>query len=297
MSNKFNFGEKKMKKSGFTIIELLTVIAIIVLLIGIIAPSLTKAKNLATNLKQKAQLRNIGIGLELWNNEHDNEYPDSDVLGATLFTTGAHHLAESMLGRDGYGFDPSSTWDAEADAGTAYTTIAGRETSYLSQDQFNIFQLAQVYGDEAFTGSAYPGDYNADGTVTAVAYTASVITDIFKNRKVSMPNSGRSVKTGSPILYFKAKDTDIFNDINPTISVFNWDDNSDIFALGHNITGASDPHPYNTIANFYTSNNLINSNVRVIGDPVPYNKGTFLLISAGLDRLYGTKDDITNISK
>lgn len=287
------------KKSGFTIIELLTVIAIIVLLIGVFAPSLQKAKSIAVNLKQKAQLRNIGIGLELWSNEHNSEYPDSDVLGTNLFTTGAHHLAESMFGRDGYGFDSSSTWDAEADAlsGIPYITITNRESLYLNQDQFDIFQLAQVYGDETLTGSAYPGDYNADGTVTAAAYTANVITDIFKKRKVSMPNSGISVKTGSPILYFKAKDTNIFNATNPTISVFNWDDNSDIFALGHIITGVADPHPYNIIANFYTSNSLINSSVRVLGDPVPYNKDTFLLISAGLDRLYGTKDDITNVSK
>ena len=288
-----------MKKKGFTIIELLTVIAIIALLIGILAPSISKARLIATNLKQKAQLRNIGIGVELWHNEQGNEYPDSVTLGTTNFTTGAHHLAEAMFGRDGYGFDSLSTWDAEDDAvtGTAYVLPPdNRESTYLDRNQIDMFQLAQIYEDDTLTGNAYSGDYNADGTATTASYRAGVLTDIYKKRKITMPISGESVKIGSPILYFKARDTEIFNDVDATTSVFNWNDNMDIFALGHNITG--DVHPYDDILNFYDSQgDLINHNTRVMGDPVPYNKDTFLLLSAGADGLYGTKDDITNISK
>lgn len=292
-----------MKKRGFTIMELLVVISIIALLIGIMVPGVRKAKQVAMNLKQKCQLREIGIGLELWSNENDNEFPDSKALGTALFTTGAHHLAEAMLGRDGQGFDSLSTWDADADfPGDAYDVatfgLAGRESPYLNPEQFGHFQLAQIYGDTGATGFAYPGDWEADGTTAALGQ-AGVMTDIFKNRKVIMPSSGDIAKSGSPILYFKAKDTDTFIDTFPDTSVFNWNDNADILALGHNMTNPiDDPHPWDDVLDFYSpESSLINRKIRRIGDPVPYNKRTFLLMSAGKDGLYGTKDDIFNISR
>ena len=291
-----------MKKTkGFTIIELVAVITIIALIMSIVAPMAKKAKEIAMDLKQKSHLRDIGIGLELWAYDNDSDYPDSTSLGASLVTTGAHHLAEALLGRDGQGFDDNSTWDAEADAGVAYINLLNRESKYLESEDIGMFQLAQIYGSDTSTSNtidAYPGDYNADGTPTSVA-RAGVLTDIYKNRNVIMPDIlpliGKNIKVGSPILYFKAKNTDIFNDTAPTTSVFNHEDNMDIFALGHNVDGVTNPHPYNLIANFYSPDSqLINNSIRPIIDPVPYNKTTFILLSDGL---YGTKDDVINISK
>ncbi len=161
-----------------------------------------------------------------------------------------------------------------------------------------MFQLAQIYGDETGAGNAYPGDYEADGITQPSLFQAGVLTDIYKNRTIVMPITNKNVKIGSPILYFKAKNTDIFNDTAPTTSVFNHEDNMDIFALGHNVDGVTNPHPYNDIANFYSPDSqLINNSIRPIIDPVPYNKTTFILMSAGSDGLYGTKDDVINISK
>lgn len=287
------------KNKGFTIIELLTVIAIIALIMSIMVPGMKKAKQVAIDLKQKSKLRDIGIGLELWAYDNDSEYPDSTALGASIYTTGAHLLAEALLGRDGQGFDSLSTGDAEADAATgiAYTSTLNRNSKYLESEDVEMFQLAQIYGDNTLTGSAYSGDYNADASTTG-EIQAGVLTDIYKNRKIVMPITNKNIKIGSPILYFKAKDTDIFNDAAPTTSVFNHEDNVNIFALGHNVDGVTNPHPYDTITNFYSPNSsLINDSIRPITDPVPYNKTSFILLSAGSDGLYGTKDDIINISK
>ncbi len=287
------------KNKGFTIIELIAVITIIALIMSIMVPGIRRAKEIAMDLKQKSQLREVGIGLELWSYDNDSDYPDSTVLGATLYTTGSHRLAEALLGRDGQGFDSLSTEDAEADAatGTAYVSPLNRNSKYLESEDIEMFQLAQIYGDDTLTGNAYPGDYNADVTATGETQ-AGVLTDIYKNRKIIMPITNKNVKIGSPILYFKAKDTDVFNDTAPTTSVFNYEDNMDIFALGHNVDGVANPHPYSTIANFYSPNsNLINDSIRPIIDPVPYNRTSFILLSAGSDGLYGTKDDVINISK
>lgn len=298
-----------MRKKGFTIIELLVVISIIVLLIGIMTPGARKAKQLAMKVKQKAQLRNVSIGVELWSNEHGNDYPESTTTGNVLFTTGAHHLAEALVGRDGYGFDSISSWDAELDAAIVSPTpipydptilsYTNREPVYLDSGVVDNFQLAQIYGDSSFTGDAYPGDYNADGTATIGEYPAGVFTDIYKKQRVTMSTTlANTVKVGSPILYFKAKDTNVYDPTFPNSSIFNYNDNIDIFALGL-CTDATQIHPFYDATGispaFYAS--LVNPTITYTGDPVPYNKHTFVLLSAGFDGLYGTKDDVTNISE
>ena len=47
--------EKNDRAAGFTIVELLTVMSVIVILIGLLVPSLNKVKRFARDVKQKAQ--------------------------------------------------------------------------------------------------------------------------------------------------------------------------------------------------------------------------------------------------
>lgn len=289
------------KNKGFTIIELLTVISIIVLLMAIAVPGVRRAKQVAMDLRQSAQFKDIGIGLELWRYDTD-EYPDSSwsATNGAEVTTGAHRLAEAMLGRDGHGFDSKSTWDAEDDAGFAYTSTApysDREDIYIDDGKHGRYQLAQVYDYANVTWDAYPGDVDDKGVGIGVFTQAGVLTDMFRKKRITMPGAlGVSVKVGSPILYFRAKQTDIFDsfDINTrAASVFNYEDNVDILSMGHNTTQEENPFYAATgIDDFYAS--LVNPRVRSSNDPVPYNKDTYVLISAGADGLYGTKDDITN---
>jgi prepilin-type N-terminal cleavage/methylation domain-containing protein len=70
------------RSRGFTLVELLTVIAIISLLIGILVPSVSKARDSAKNARTRAIMKNMGDGLELFVNENSAElrgqnYPSS----------------------------------------------------------------------------------------------------------------------------------------------------------------------------------------------------------------------------
>ena len=96
------------KAKAFTIVELLTVIAIIALLIGLILPSLTKARLMARETQERARLRTIGMGLDSFRNDL-GYYPDStnQVSLLELYNPGpppndqgAHRLFEALMGLD-----------------------------------------------------------------------------------------------------------------------------------------------------------------------------------------------------
>ncbi len=65
-----------MQQSGFTLVELLVVIAIIALLMGILLPSLNKARQTAYCAKTGGNLHNVGIAMETFSADYGS-YPAS----------------------------------------------------------------------------------------------------------------------------------------------------------------------------------------------------------------------------
>ena len=104
------------KKSGFTLVELLTTVSIIALLVGILIPSLNLVRTIARETRQNAQFTTIELALTAFKND-DGDYPPSDwPLPPPPNDTygGAQKLTEALLGLDLMGFHPKSGWIAPA---------------------------------------------------------------------------------------------------------------------------------------------------------------------------------------
>jgi prepilin-type N-terminal cleavage/methylation domain-containing protein/prepilin-type processing-associated H-X9-DG protein len=94
---------RQARQSAFTLIELLVVIAVIALLIGILLPSLAQARKASKTLVCAANLRGIGQGFVLYNNDHkEGVIPSFNMTGVNGGPGEPLDGWACILDRDGY---------------------------------------------------------------------------------------------------------------------------------------------------------------------------------------------------
>jgi len=303
---------KNPKKRAFTIVELLVVMSIIIILISLLVPSLNAVRRYARGVTQKGQFHNIENALELFLIDH-GQYPDSatvDTDDPVLPYCGAMKMCEAVMGQDGFGFHPDSKFYASGltvtgapaktdpdpeklylDLGADMTDPANkanlRERKSYLQPSADKMELHKI--DEYFLAGNY-GQYPAN---------CAVIADVFK----SNDNSVTGEKIGLPVLYYRANVSKMEHDANgldpatytPHSNTYDFYDNQylvNLFEL--KTTGALtsiDHQLYNPDV-FYRV--TLDKKSNTIGFDQPYRKDSYILISAGFDGLYGTRDDICN---
>ncbi len=297
--------KQPVKETAFTIIELLTVMSVIIILIGLLVPSLSMVKRYAKEVKQQAQFHSIESALELFSsNSGWGGYPPSEALdGEDDSYCGAMKLCEAMVGQDLVGFHPNSRFRADctingtdklydSPPGSALypdpaDNLKARKGPYLQTENANAYRMWQLYGTEI--GDTYP--FQEDLFVLCDVYT-----------RVKNQETGKGV--GMPILYYRANTTNTVHDPNgelPAIGddkdyIYNYTDNDELVKLGlpwdtaatHPIESSQQPEKFYEI----TRDKRID-----ISTGRPYRPDSYILISAGFDGVYGTDDDIFNFEK
>lgn len=311
------------QNKGFTIVELLTVMAVIALLIGLLVPALALVKDRAKEVQQRAQFHAITSGLEMFKSDF-GDYPESndnswDSLSSPRKTAdptpylGANKLAEAMVGLDYLGFHPSSDFradganivvdkdlnsqeyvvywafnDSQATWQTARENIEARKGPYVELENANAFRMDEVYGPAANLSSFFSTGWDNRYPL--------VLCDVYSRKR-----SGESAKkTGTPILYFRARthytkqdsrtDTDMEN------SIYYFPDNEKILQIGMPDTGTEHALYTTGISEFENFDDMIlNKNVQAVRRP--YKAGSFILWSAGKDGSFGNADDIFNFTR
>ena len=158
-------------KKAFTLVELLTVVAIIALLIGILVPALSRARTQAKIGATRAILKAMGDGLDLFRNENPEECRSGEGYPSSAWSDdpteedeqnicGAQWLVRYLMGKTLDGYIPRRNvprairdqgpvnWEQEHWYEDFSITRVG---PYLPQDRVEIKRPIELLGFDAMT--------------------------------------------------------------------------------------------------------------------------------------------------
>lgn len=297
----------KHRKSGFTVVELLTVIGIMAMLVALLIPAVTAVRLTAKRVSQKAQFASIEMSLTAFKTDY-GDYPPSNwwdpppAPAGPRNYCGAQKLAEALVGWDLMGFQPKSDFRANGfnDAGVFVynpndaVLMAQRKGPYLEPASAGVFRLVDISPDK-------PGLFI---DTVELAPDTFVLCDVFSVKRITFRKPGifetTTQNAGTPILYYRANTSSKSlipsgSPANYQDQIYNPRDNFPLINLGRlaDWNKSSVARRRHVLEDFNFFYEYIRD-PKITARPWPYRPDSYILISAGPDGEYGTGDDICN---
>ena len=276
----------RRKRTGFTIVELLAALGIIALMVGLLIPAISMVRDTARETKQKAQFMTIELALTTFKNDH-GDYPPSDwplppAPGSDY--CGTQKLTEALLGWDLLGFHPKSDFRSNGRNNDGEFIYDANNPIFFDQRRGPYLELATA--DAFRLGNISARNPGLFFDTRPLAPNTFVLCDVFGAQKITLAN-GKTVRAGAPILYYRA------NTSGKTIhEIYNALDNDALVNVKQNADAKIHPLADAKTQYQYFYNYILDP--KITARPWPYRPDSYILISAGVDGLYGTSDDIRN---
>ena len=139
---------RRAKRTGFTLVELLVVVGIIAVLIGILLPTLSKARDQANRTRCLANLRSIGQGMILYASVYKDRLPNTNPPNTAYDLAASSYVMKEFAAKFIKGADvfhcPSDT-DPSPEKITNADYVDVKESAHVSYDYYSIFWFPE-YG-------------------------------------------------------------------------------------------------------------------------------------------------------
>lgn len=286
---------------GFTLVELVTTVAIIGLLLALLVPAFNLIGGKALEVRQRGQFNRIEVALEGYRADF-GDYPPSQASRFWQYS-GAQKLAEAIVGWDGFGVHPDTVYSFD---GTDNTSGGGNRIYALPADadwDQNVKERKGPYLELEAANAIKLVDLYGTGNTGNLAEDTYILADTFKK----VTHRTTKSKIGMPVLYFKANtsakqhsatNADPGVPVDWNLNVYNLNDNREFFRMPAPFQG-DNVHRYDAAGNNWdqwyevtTNPNFLNTTNPELSRP--YRSESFILQSAGPDGLYGTPDDMFN---